>query len=262
VPQASNLRAAELLAEARFQKLPLKELPSEVRPGTPDEAYLVRELVVEQWLGRYGGQVIGYKIACTNPTAQQYLNLDGPFYGNLLSSLTFESPAHLKAGDFSMRVIEAEFAFRMGRGLPAADHTSDQIRASIEGVIPGIEIVDSSYTSWTTAGAAALIADNACHGAWVKGPLVKNWRKIDLETQQVQLMVNGKLVATGTGAAVLGHPLNAVEWLVRKLASHGKGLNAGDYITTGVTTDTYMASKGDRVRADFGPVGAVDLSFE
>ena len=66
----------------------------------------------------------------------------------------------------------------------------------------------------------------------------------------------------GSGAAVLGHPLNALEWLVNKLASHGRGLKAGEYITTGVTTDTYMASAGDLVRADFGPVGAVELTFK
>ncbi len=61
---------------------------------------------------------------------------------------------------------------------------------------------------------------------------------------------------------MLGHPLNALEWLVGKLGSHRLGLYAGDYITTGVTTDTYMAEAGDTVRAEFGPVGAVELVFE
>jgi 2-keto-4-pentenoate hydratase len=262
VPQPSNVRAAELLAEARFQKLRLNQLPEEVRPSTPEEAYQVRELVVGKLLSHYGGKLIGYKIACTNASAQQYLHLDSPFYGSLLSATTFDSPAHLKASEFMMRVIEAEFAFRVGKDLPAAECSREQIADAMVGVVPGIEIVDSRYMSWTTVGAAALIADNACHGAWVKGPLVRNWRNIDLAAQQVQLMVNGKMVGTGTGAAVLGHPLNAVEWLVKKLASRGEGLKAGEYITTGVTTDTYLAEVGDRVRADFGPVGAVDLVFE
>jgi 2-keto-4-pentenoate hydratase len=111
-------------------------------------------------------------------------------------------------------------------------------------------------------GAAALIADNACHGAWVKGALLTNWRTIELASQRVQLLVNGNVASTGSGAAVLGHPLNALEWLVSKLASRGIGLKAGEYITTGVTTDTYLASAGDHVRADFGVVGAVELAFQ
>lgn len=254
--------SAELLANALIHRSQLKELPVAARPQTTEEAYAVRERVVERWLAHYGGRVIGYKIACTNPSAQQYLNLDGPFYGNLLSALSFDSPACIKAGDFFMRVMEAEFAFRMARDLEPGHYTRDEIADALEGVLPGIEIVDSRYTSWTTMGAAALIADNACHGAWVKGALVKDWRGIDLASQPVQLMVNGKVIGKGSGAAVLGHPLNALEWLVTKLASHGRTLKAGDYITTGVTTDTYMAHAGDRVRADFGPVGAVELRFE
>jgi 2-keto-4-pentenoate hydratase len=254
--------SAQLLADARFHRSQLTELPEAARPTTTEEAYAVRERVVERWLAHYGGRVSGYKIACTNPSAQQYLNLDSPFYGNLLSALSFDSPARLQAGDFCMRVIEAEFAFRMARDLSPTPHTRDEIADAVEGVLPGIEIVDSSYTSWTTMGAAALIADNACHGAWVKGALLQNWRTIELASQPVQLLVNGNVASTGSGAAVLGHPLNALEWLVSKLASRGIGLKAGEYITTGVTTDTYLASAGDHVRADFGVVGAVELAFQ
>ena len=83
----------------------------------------------------------------------------------------------------------------MGRDLSPGPHTRDEIADAVEGVLPGIEIVDSRYTSWTTMGAEALIADNACHGAWVKGALVKDWRGIDLASQPVQLVVNGKVVA-------------------------------------------------------------------
>lgn len=251
-------RIARLLADARFHRSRLTDLHF----SSQEEAYAVRELVVKRWLAHYGGRILGYKIACTNASAQQYLGVDSPFYGNLFSSLSYESPAHLKADDFFMRVMEAEFGFLIGRDLSPGSHTRDEIAAAVEGVLPGIEIVDSRYTSWTTMGAAALIADNACHGAWVKGELVRDWRGIDLASQAVQLVVNRKVVATGSGAAALGHPLNALEWLVGKLGSHGLGLSAGDYITTGVTTDTYMAQVGDAVRAEFGPVGSVELVFE
>jgi len=60
---------------------------------------------------------------------------------------------------------------------------------------------------------------------------------------------------------VLGHPLNALEWLVNSLGARGLGLKAGQYVTTGVTTEVYMAQRGDRIMADFGAVGAVELTF-
>jgi 2-keto-4-pentenoate hydratase len=75
-------------------------------------------------------------------------------------------------------------------------------------------------------------------------------------------MVNGRLHREGSGRAVLGHPLNALTWLANQLSSQGIGLKAGQYVTTGVTMEVYMGQRGDRITADFGPLGQVDLAFE
>ncbi|MDP9114008.1 MAG: fumarylacetoacetate hydrolase family protein [Acidobacteriota bacterium] len=236
----------------------LSELPAATRPATPQEAYRCQARFVEQL-----GRPIGYKIACTNAVARRFLNMPEPFYGRLLAASTFDSPARIAAGGFFMRIIESEFAFQFARDLPPSEPPLDrqQIADALAGVLPGIEIVDSRFTSWTTVGAPALIADNACHGAWVKGALLTDWRLLDLAAQAVELRVNGNVVQRGSGSAVLGHPLHALEWLVHRLHSQGIGLKAGDYVTTGVTTDIYDAQAGDHLVADFGPLGAVELQF-
>src|SRR5437868_1610365 len=95
--------AAELLSGAYIARRRLTGLPDHAKPHNQDEAYRVRELVAQKWLAHDGGRIIGYKIACTNPSAQKYLNLDAPFYGNLFSALTYDSPAHLPANKFFMR---------------------------------------------------------------------------------------------------------------------------------------------------------------
>src|SRR5271166_1024966 len=87
--------APQLLSQARINHKRLAELPVEGRPTTPEEAYRCQEILVQHLLAHYGGTVIGYKIACTNLTAQRQLNVDGPFYGHLLSSFCWESPARL-----------------------------------------------------------------------------------------------------------------------------------------------------------------------
>ena len=149
---------------------------------------------------------IGYKIACTNAIAQRFLSMPEPFYGRLLAASTFESPARLPAGDFFMRVIESEFAFQFARDLPPSARPLDreQIADALAGVLPGIEIVDSRFNSWTTVGAPSLIADNACHGAWVKGALVTDWRHLDLAAQAVELRVNGSVANAAPAAPCWG----------------------------------------------------------
>ena len=255
---------AQLLSQARIQHVRLAELPLSARPRNPEEAYDCQASLVEQLLDHYGGEVCGYKIACTNPIAQRQLSVTSPFSGHLLSSFCFASPARLKASEFFMRVVEAEFAFRMGRELAPgqAPFSREEIGDAIEGVIPGIEIVDSRFESWTTIGAPSLIADNACNAAWVRGTLEKNWQGLDLAAAPVRVLVNGQLVREGSGSAVLGHPLNALEWLVNAMASRGIGMRAGQYITTGVTTEVYMAEAGDRIIADFGELGTAEVEFE
>jgi 2-keto-4-pentenoate hydratase len=255
--------SSELLAQARITHKRLPELPAPVQPKTPPEAYVVQDGLIDQLLAHYGGSVIGYKVACTNVTAQRQLNVDAPFCGRLLSAFFFDSPARVDASKFFMRVVEAEFAFEMARDLPPAPtpRSRDEIAAAVTGVIPGIEIVDSRFDEWTTIGAPSLIADNACNAAWIKGALVSDWQDLDLAAQTVRVTVNGKVLREGRGSNVLGHPLNALEWLVNSLSARGLGLKAGQYVTTGVTTEVYMAERGDRITADFGPVGSVDLEF-
>jgi 2-keto-4-pentenoate hydratase len=264
MPLAPHLaNAARLLAQARVNHKRLSNLPDGARPKTIEEAYDCQGAVVEGMLLHYGGQVAGYKVACTNVVAQRQLGVDGPFFGRLLTPFVFESPARVDTSRFFMRVIEAEFGFRMAVDLPPAPapRSRDEIADAVEGLIPALEIVDSRFDSWTTMGAISLIADNACNAGWVRGPLLKDWRKLDLAAQDVWVFVNGELAREGSGAAVLGHPLNALQWLVNKLSSHGVGVKAGQYMTTGVTSEVYMAEPGDRIRADFGDAGAVELTF-
>lgn len=251
------------LAAARIGHQRMAELPAAIKPVTLDAAYDMQDAVVAGLLTHFGGSVIGYKIACTNEIAQKQLHVDAPFFGRLLSATTHESGVELDPALFFMRVMEAEFAFRMAKPLPprATPYTRDEVADAVEGVMPGIEVVDSRFDSWTTVGTPSLIADNACHAAWVRGALVTAWRAIDLAAQVVRLEINGQTIGTGSGAAVLGHPLNALHWLANALNARKIGLEAGQYVTTGVTTDIYLASAGDRVMADFGAVGRVELRF-
>lgn len=255
--------SAQLLAEANLEHRRLQELPIEVRPANDAAAYEAQAKLVPLLLQRIGGKVFGYKIACTNKLAQEQLHVSEPFFGRLLSATSFDSGVKLEADDYFMRVAEAEFAFRMGDDLPAAKGpwSPEQVRDAVAGVLPGVEIVDSRFDDWTNVGTPSLIADNACHAAWIRGQIVRDWRGIDLASTAVRLEVNGTVQGEGSGAAVLGHPLNALHWLANRLNEFGLSLQAGQYVTTGVTTDIYLVEAGDRVAADFGPVGRVEFSF-
>lgn len=249
--------AAELLDMRRTQRVE-PDLPIDLRPTDLAAAYAVQAMLVDG----LGGDPIGYKCACTSPIAQDALQIDRPLFGRLLSETTSGSGATLDASQFVHRVVEAEFAFRLGSDVEpiVGGHTRDSVAEHIDAVIPAIEIVDYRYESWML-GALQVAADNAIHGWWVHGDPVTDWRQLDLEANGVEVRRNGDVVTSGSGAAVLGHPLTVMAWLADELPRFGLSMRAGDLVTTGVTTDVFEAQAGDALRADFESVGSVELRF-
>jgi 2-keto-4-pentenoate hydratase len=239
------------------------DLPVPLRPETLTDAYAIQDRVVAALLAPEGGRCIGYKVACTNEIAQAALQIDRPVFGRLMSQTTSPAGTTLPADRFTHRVIEAEFAFRVATDVEPVDggHTPATIAEHLDVLIPGIEIVDHRFESWAV-GALRIAADNAIHGWWLRGEPVTDWRGHDLAASGVSVTLNGEVVTTGSGAAVLGHPLNVMAWLADELPRFGRCLGRGDVVTTGVATDVFEAGAGDECVADFGPFGSVSAAFD
>ncbi len=252
-------KAAAALAAARRRQRRIPGLDDHIELDNLLDAYAIQHRLVQSW----GGRSVGWKVGCTNPLAQKQLGVDEPFRGHVLTQAVHESPATLPGNDFFMRVIEPEFAFRLARDLPAleAPYDSHGVAAAVGELIPVIEIVDSAYTDWVSVGAAALIADNGCFGALVLGQAVSDWQDLDLGSHTVRGFLNGDQVVEGTGANVMGHPLNSLAWLANDLASVGLSLAAGEIVSTGVCSGFFTAEPGDSARADFGDLGEVSIAF-
>lgn len=252
------MEVVNLLTLARFARRRISGIPDELKPADTAGAYELQRATVGHWAHQLGG-FAGYKIACTSEIPQRQLGIHEPYYGRLFNATVFESPAEVDASQFFMRVVEAEFGFLMAQDLPGGGYTQQDMAAAVAGVVPAIEVVDSRYDDWEKVGAHSLIVDNAVHGAWLRGPLSKEFG--DLAEHEVRLMVNGERVTQGKGAAALGHPLNALAWIANALPRYGLMLQKGDWVTTGVVTGLYYAKAGDRLVADFGSLGEVALRF-
>ncbi len=252
--------AAEILLAARRGLAPVAALPPTCRPGNDAEGYMIQTALVAS----VGAEPVGFKIGATSEKAQRFIGTQTPFFGEVLREGCHESPAELPAEAFTFRLIEPEFAFRLGETLPAreAPYLRDDVAAAVEALYPAIEVVTSCLSDWNQQGTPSIIADNGVHGALVLGARCDNWRDLELETHKVVLQINGETTGEGTGANCLGHPLNALTWLVNALSAQGRDLAAGKLITTGVVTPFELLEAGDRARADFGGLGDVIVAFK
>ena len=126
---------------------------------------------------------------------------------------------------------------------------------------PAIEVVDSRVADSADHGAPAVIADHCGNAAFVYGEGTTDWRGLNLASHKVTLTVNGEVAVAGSGSEVLGDPRNSLVWLVNFLRVQGKGLKAGDWVTTGSAMGVYPAPPGCNAVADFGALGQVEVSF-
>ena len=249
----------ELLIAARQGRTTLGSLPDELKPADTQTGYVLQDALTTA----LGETPVGWKVACTNSAAQELMQTHEPFAGPLFESMLHDSPAELSSGQFNMRMVEGEFAFRLGTDLPARaePYTRTDVEAAIASVHPAIEIADSRFADWLAVGLPSLIADGAVAGAFVYGAGRSDWRELDLINWPVTMTVDGQTVGQGTGAGALGDPLSSLLWLANKWSGRGQGLDAGQIVTTGTCTGNFPAPPGSRVIADFGDMGSVCANF-
>lgn len=255
--------AAQLLLDHRRRGQPLPALPEACRPATAADGYAVQEALIALRVRDEGARPIGWKIGATNPAAREMLGVAEPFYGRLLSTLTTDAPSSFATAEMFLRVVEPEIALEIDADLDPAGAPFDAaaIARVVRAVVPAIEIVDTPLAAGIRAGGPALIADGGAHGRWIKGRPVADWHGLDLIGHRVTLSIDGALVREGRGGNVDGGPLAAAAWLATALAARGRGLRAGEFVSTGTATQPATAEAGQTVLADFGSLGHVEIRF-
>ena len=186
-----------------------------------------------------------------------------PLAGHLFKNFILEDGARLPAAPLHMKVMEAEFAFRMGRDLPprAAAYDQSEVCDAVAALHLAIEVPDARFERFAEIGPAQIAADEAFASWFVLGAEVAGWREFDLSRQQVRALKNGAVIAEGAGANVLGDPRIALTWLANHLAQRGIGLRQGDIVTTGTCITPPAIAPGEEVTAEFVGLGRMSVAF-
>jgi 2-keto-4-pentenoate hydratase len=259
----TNIRAAaKTIAAARRNRTPLPPLAGDAAPASEAEGYRIQD-AVHDLLAADLGALVGYKIGCTSPVMQQYLDIPHPCGGGVFAKGVFDSGASLSTKDFVRVGVECEIAVKLARDLALTEEpfTAEWVAESIEAYLPAIEIVDDRYVDWQTLGAPTLVADDFFAAGCVLGKPVARVGLPDVLHVIGRALINGLEVGRGTGADVLGHPHNALAWLANHLAADGKSLRAGQIVLTGSLVKTVWLNAGDEVAMELEGLGRVEATF-
>src|SRR5699024_6153409 len=225
-----NLYATELF-EAENNVEEVQALTERDNDLTVEDAYDI-QLEVAELKKKQGKKIIGKKVGLTSKAMQDMLGVDEPDYGHLFDDMIIENRSVVDTSKMIAPKVEAEIGFMLNDNLTGPNITFLDVIMATDYVIPTFEIIDSRIADWKIK-LIDTIADNGSSSKVVIGNGKKRLDEINLQTNGMALKKNNKIVATGTGAAALGHPAEAVAWLANKLSDYGISLEKGELILPG-----------------------------
>jgi 2-oxo-3-hexenedioate decarboxylase len=244
--------AASLLA-TESERAPLSEDWPDL---DVDTAYAIQDEALRQRRAR-GETLIGVKLGLTSRAKQQRMGIDSPLLAWLTDAMVL--PAGVPVPQLIHPRAEPELVFVLGRRLSGPGVTAATALAAVDRVYGGMEVIDSRYADYrfTLPDAVADNGSSACFGL---GPIGMPPAQLDLSLEAALLEVDGQIVDTATGAAVQGHPAEALALAANTLATRGLALEPGWLVLTGGMTDAVPLRPGSRVAAHFSHLGSVTLS--
>lgn len=234
---------------------PVRDIVSDV-----DTAYAVQERLTARRQAE-GHRLVGRKIGLTSQAVQRQLGVDTPDFGMLFADMAVPDGAEVPFGAVLQPKAEAEVALVLQDDLTHERHTVVDLLRAVAYVLPAIEIVASRIRGWDIS-LVDTVADNASCGLYVLGSTPTPLHRAgDLRLAGMALHRRGDQVATGAGAACLGHPLNAALWLADTLVRVGRPLSAGDTVLTGALGPMVEVGPGDVLEARIEGLGSVRTAF-
>ena len=131
-----------------------------------------------------------------------------------------------------------------------------EVAPSVRGVCAALEIIDSRYENFSFA-LPDVVADNTSASGFILGSELRRLDELDLGNLGIVFEQNGDVVGTGSSAAILEHPINALLELLAMLDRRGEGLRAGDVVLAGAATAATHLASGDTIRATVDGLGSV-----
>ncbi|MEU5883915.1 4-oxalocrotonate decarboxylase [Spirillospora sp. NPDC047279] len=189
---------------------------------------------------RRGERRIGVKMGFTSRAKMVQMGVDDVIWGQLTDTMLVESTVDL--AELIHPRIEPEIVFLLGpEGFKAA---------------VGFEVLDSRYEDFKFT-LPDVIADNASaarfgFGAW-HDPR-------DLSNVGLVMEIDGRVVQTGSSAAILGDPVRSLRAAVRLAREADLPLGPGSIVLAGAATAAVPLPKDAHVRVTGAGLGSVEVT--
>lgn len=251
-------QAARLLIAVRRGAPRLPALPIALAPQTLAEAYAIQHEVVRE----LGSSIAGWKATLFDA----HQGICAPLPASSVIDAPAYFPTHRPATANTTRFgVEPEIAFRLGDDLPplaaGRRYERETVCAALVSAHAAVEVIVSRYADSEAVSQLERVADNFMNEALVIGLSVPAWRELAIADLELDVRVDQVSVFRGRGGHPLGDPLLPVVWLANHLSELGRGLRAGEIVTTGSCNGLRVLGPGQHYSAYFVGLGSAMVTF-
>jgi 2-keto-4-pentenoate hydratase len=259
LPSSVLQEFAGRLIRAERQRVPMTALTSMLPGFGVSDAYAVQQAVVDRRVDA-GEWVVGWKIGLASKAMQEQLEADEPIVAPILSDWLIREGDPVPVDLLIQPRVQAHIAFELGDRVMGPYASATDVVAATFGLRAAIEVVDSRIEDWRIR-LPDTIADLASSARVVVGDRLLPPADLDLRRLGVAVERNGKGVATGQGASIMGNPAQAVAWLANRILERGERLEGGQVVIAGPLHPSVEAARSDVFRALFDRLGSLSVFF-
>lgn len=253
-------QVTKIIGSAQRSRQEISPLTDEWPGLDADAAYAVQERLAAEHIDR-GDPIIGYKLGLTSRAKQVTMNVDEPIVGFLTANMYLPASQPLSLGSLIHPRLEPEIVFVLGEDLAGPGLSAPQAMRAVASVHAGVEIIDSRFKDFRFT-LPDVVADNTSAARFAVDPTPYSPWELNLALEACAVHVNGNVIDSATGAAVLGNPAEALAFAANHLGARGRSLKAGHLVLTGALTDARAITAGDHYRAQFSTLGTLDIAVK
>lgn len=250
---------AKRLAHAALQNRSVIFRPDDILASL-DEAEAIQDAMVAEM----DMEVAGWKIGASTHVSRQALGLSRNFSAPLGKHQCLHAPGSLKLIGARPWGVECEIAI-IGKHDYAPGSVPlrmGELAANMVLCAPAFEFPQCRFAALGAHGPEALVADNGAAGFLAIGSSVEMAEINTLDDLITTLFVNDTARASGGPGALLMNPLDLFADHVNRMTARGYTISAGQSVLTGSLTPFVPISVGETLRADFGPLGMLEMETQ
>ena len=219
------------------------------------DAYEIQRLSIDRRLQR-SEKLAGYKLGFTSKAKMVQMGVDDLIWGRLTDNMIIEEGGDISLADYVHPRVEPELCYLLKKPL-SGTVTLLEAWSAVEAVAPALEVIDSRYANFKFS-LEDVVADNCSSSGFVVGP----WHSPDIDVSNLGmiLQVNGRDIAFGSSAAILGHPARSLLAAARCVGEVGEELKPGQVLMAGAATEAIALQAGQAIRLEVDQLGSLGFS--